>query len=407
MKKLLLWSFLFLNACSHRDAEPDNQPNLRALSNAEQAVSAADNDFAFSLFNKVQSGQPENIFISPLSVGLALGMTLNGAEGETRTGILNAIHFGGLEPADVNQAYHDLTALLTSMDRKVEMKLANSVWYKNIYTIKSEFSSIVKDYYDGKAEGLDFTNPSAKDVINGWVEDKTNHRIQNLIEAIENDDVMFLINAIYFKGDWVNQFDKSLTKKDDFIKEDGSIQQVDMMYSKGVELSFFANNHVSLLDIPYGNGQFNMTILLPGSTKTVASILRGLGSDSINYWLDKAEPRIPILEMPKFKMEWKSNLNQPLTDMGMGTAFSDAASFPNLFENPLSLKISRVIHQSFIEVNEEGSEAAAATAVGIATTSVGQPVPDHIKINRPFIFMIREKHTGVILFIGQLHSPGN
>jgi len=355
----------------------------------------------------VQSGQSENIFISPLSVGLALGMTLNGAEGATKTGILSAIHFEGLEPADVNQAYHDLTGLLTSMDRKVEMNLANSVWYRNIYTIKPEFSSIVKDYYDGKAEGLDFTNSSAKDVINGWVEDKTNQRIKNLIESISSDDVMFLINAIYFKGDWVNQFDKSLTKKDDFIKEDGSTQQVDMMHSKGVELSFFANSRFSLLDIPYGNGQFSMMILLPSSTKTIASILQDVGSDSINLWLDKAETRTPILEMPKFKMEWKSNLNQPLTDMGMGTAFSDTASFPYLFENPLSLKISRVIHQSFIEVNEEGSEAAAATAVGIATTSVGQPVLDHIKINRPFIFMIREKHTGVILFIGQLHNPGN
>jgi len=180
-----------------------------------------------------------------------------------------------------------------------------------------------------------------------------------------------------------------------------------MMYSKGVKLSFFANNQLSLLDIPYGNGQFNMTVLLPNSTKTVASILQDLGSDSINYWLDKAEPRTPILEMPKFKMEWKSLLNEPLSDMGMGTAFSDNASFPYLFENPLSLKISRVIHQSFIEVDEEGSEAAAATAVGIGETSVGLPALDHIKINRPFIFMIREKHSRVILFIGQLHNPGN
>jgi serpin B len=409
MKKLLLGAFLFLTACSHRDVEPDNQPNpnLRTLSTAEQTVSATNNDFAFSLFKRVQSGHSKNIFISPLSVGLALGMTLNGAEGATKTGILNAIQFDGLVPADVNQAYHDLTGLLISMDRTVEMRLANSVWYKNIYTVKSEFSSIVKDFYDGKAEGLDFTSPSAKDVINGWVEDKTNHRIKNLIESISSDDVMFLINAIYFKGDWTNQFDKFMTKKDEFIREDGSTEQVDMMYSKGVKLSFFANNQLSLLDIPYGNGQFNMTILLPNNTKTVASILQNLGSDSITYWLDRAEPRTPILEMPKFKMEWKNLLNEPLSDMGMSIAFSDNASFPYLFENPLSLKVSKVIHQSFIEVDEVGSEAAAATVVGIATTSIGLPVLDHIKINRPFIFMIREKHSGVILFIGQLHSPGN
>ena len=407
MKKLLLGAFLFLTACSHRDVEPDNLPNLRALSNGEQTVSTTNNDFAFSLFKKVQTGQRENIFISPLSIGLALGMTLNGAEGATKAGILSAIHFDGLEPAQVNQAYHDLTGLLTSMDRTIEMRLANSVWYKNVYTVKSEFTSIVKDFYDGKAEGLDFTDASAKDVINAWVEDKTNHRIKNLIESISNDDVMFLINAIYFKGEWTNQFDKSLTKKDDFITEDGSTEQVDMMYSKGVKLSFFMNNQLSLLDIPYGNGQFNMTILLPNRTETVASILQSTGSDSITYWLDNAEPRTPILEMPKFKMEWKSLLNERLSDMGMGIAFSDSASFPYLFENPLSLKISRVIHQSFIEVEEEGSEAAAATVVGIATSTVGLPVLDHIKINRPFIFMIREKHSGVILFIGQLHSPGN
>src|SRR5258706_13997541 len=167
------------------------------------------------------------------------------------------------------------------MDRTIEMRLANSVWYKNVYTVKSEFTSIVKDFYDGKAEGLDFTNPSAKEVINAWVEDKTNHRIKNLIESISNDDVMFLINAIYFKGEWTNQFDKSLTKKDDFIKEDGSIEQVDMMYSKVVKLSFFMNNQLSLLDILYVNGQFNITILLPNRTESITSILLSTGPDSI------------------------------------------------------------------------------------------------------------------------------
>src|SRR5689334_18778930 len=264
MKKILVVTCLFaLAACQNDDVVPDNTPNLRSLSAAEVTVSSASNGFAFNLFQKLQSQEPENTFISPISVSMALAMTMNGAEGETQQSILNTIDFKDLSAADVNQGYRDLTALLLSMDRKVQLGIANSVWYSNQYHIKQAFSAAIEEYYDGKVGALDFSNPSSKNTINGWVEDKTNKRIKNLIDAVRPEEVMFLVNAIYFKGDWSYQFDKSKTHDASFHRIDGSTTPVSMMRAADVKMRWYENDDLRLLEIPYGNKQFNLTVIVP------------------------------------------------------------------------------------------------------------------------------------------------
>ena len=391
-----------LASCVSHDLQPDNRPNLRALSAEEVTVSAANNDFGFNLFRNLEQQNSGNMFISPLSVGMALGMTLNGASPATQESILKTIEFGNLQPSEVNQAYKDLTGLLTSMDRTVEMDMANSIWYKKELTVKGPFASVIQNYYSGTIQGLDFSDPSSVKTINQWVEGKTKNKIKNLLSEIDPNAVMFLINAIYFKGNWNNQFDPALTKPADFKLEDGSLQQVPMMFSKGVKLFRYQHDQFLLADIPYGNKQFGMTILLPNTGRTVKDINALLSADSLSHWLNQADSIQPELTMPKFKMEWKKDLKTNLMKMGMAMA-----DFPDLIEEQLPLKIDKVIHQSFIEVNEQGSEAAAATAVEIGYTAVGPPAIQLIQINRPFLFIIREKHSGVILFIGQLADPSN
>lgn len=404
MKKLIFFGILLLSiSCSHHDAAPDNKPNLQPLTATERVVASANNDFAFTLFRQVQNGANNtNIFISPLSVTMALAMTMNGASESTRESILQVLDFGNASPEDVDEACKDLTATLTSMDRTVQLGLANSVWYNQRFAVRDSFATIIKNYFDGTTQGLNFSDPNSVKTINNWVASKTNNLIKNLIDRLTEDEVMLLINTIYFKGDWTYQFDASQTKNLPFYLEDGSSQNVSTMFSKGTKISLYQNQNLSLIDIPYGNQQFSMTVLMPTSNYSINQLVQTLNVDSLNSWLNKSDTLKPQLELPKFKMNWGNDLLNDLTNMGMLTT-----DFPYLFKDiPADdLAISKVIHQSYIDVNEKGTEAAAATAVGIELTSAGPSKPITIQINRSFIYLIREKHTNTILFIGQMFLP--
>lgn len=395
---ILAISIALCSSCGDSNVTPGNEPNLRPLSASEAVVTTATNDFAFNLFKQLQEETPENNFISPLSVSMALAMTLNGASPETQESILQTIDYGDLSPQEVNSGYKDLTALLLSMDRRVKLGIANSVWYTDKYHAKETFTSIIDEYYDGKVSALNFGDDNSKDVINKWVDDKTNDRIKNLIDHIEPNEVMFLVNAIYFKGDWTYKFDKSKTHEAIFHKIDGSTASVDMMQAEKVKMLRYWNDDIHLLDIPYGNKQFSLTLIVPHQSDKIQDVLSELSSENLSHWLSEADSASPQFELPKFKMTWKKDLKETLEEMGMKTE-----GFPGLFEEQLDLGITRVIHQTFLDVNEEGTEAAAATAVGIGETSAGPPTK--ITVDKPFIFLLREKYSGSILFIGQLIDP--
>ncbi len=383
-------------ACHETVVDPDNSPNLRTLSSAEIQVSGGSNNFAFDLYQNLEFPS-DNAFISPLSVGIALGMVLNGASDETGQSILNTIDFSDFTPAEVNQAYRDLTELLLGMDKKVAVGIANSVWYSQKYRVHQDFVSIIQQQYDGTVQSLNFDSESAKNTINRWVEDKTNNRIKDLINGISPDEVMFLVNTIYFKGDWTYRFDKSKTHEAPFQAIDGTTSPVNMMFSKGANVGFYQNADMKLINIPYGNKQFNFTIVVPHSD--FHEVVNGMDIPLLNQWVDQADTVTVELELPRFKMTWKDDLKATLKKMGM-----KMTGFPHLIETPDPLAISRVIHQTYLDVNEEGSEAAAATAIGVTLTSLPSK-PSRITIDKPFFFMIREKHSGVIVFMGQFVKP--
>lgn len=402
MKKFTFFLLLCLvaTACSDSSVQPDkNDPNLRALSAAENQVVKGSNDFAFTLFSNTLNGKTSNAFLSPLSVSMALAMTLNGASEETALGILETIDYGDVTKDSVNQGYKDLTNLLLSMDKKATMGVANSVWYSDKYQANTTFSKVIEDYYDGTVQAVDFGDPNSKDAINDWVEDKTNGRISDLLSSIDPEEVMFLVNTIYFKADWTYKFDKSRTRKAAFTTIGGGTRQTDMMSAEAVSLRRLITNDLTLLDIPYGNGQFRFTVLMPHDPAQLSAVVENLSASSLGGMLDASDSMSMALDMPKFAMTWKDDIKNTLVEMGMPTQ-----GFPRLLtEQQQELEISRIIHQTFLEVNEDGSEAAAATAVGISVTSAGPS----FAVNKPFVFMIRENHSGTILFVGQLTDPGS
>ncbi|MFC2138062.1 serpin family protein, partial [Bacteroidota bacterium] len=280
------------------------------------------------------------------------------------------------------------------------------IWYKQEYTVNDSFKDIIENSYYGGINPINTSDPASKDIINSWVEEKTNDKIKNLVKEVNPADVMFLVNAIYFNAVWKYEFNKELTFDGSFKKEDGSFIDCKYMDMGEVDLNTYNNSEMVLVEIPYGNGDFNMCIILPLKDNKVDDILENLNSDTLDFFISNANISSINLLMPKFKIEYEQKLNDVLISMGMPKAFSMSAEFPNLFENiEEGLFIDRVNHKTFIEVDEEGTEAAAATVVVVAEFSA--ITENIIRLDKPFIYLIREKTTGVILFAGKLMEPVN
>jgi len=393
-------------ACQDEGVQPkdENLPQLRAISASEQAVVAASNNFAFNLMQKIEQQEAGNYFISPLSVSYALAMTANGAGGNTEQEIRQVLDFGDLTRQDMNQAFRELSGFLLGLDQKTKLEIANSIWFKNDLEVKPTFQNDMEKYYEAGVKGLDFSDQAAVNTINEWISDKTEGKINDVLQSIPPEAVMYLINALYFKADWRYQFEESKTQKDDFYTPEGVIQ-VDMMESEGAKLNYFQNDFMQLIDIPYGNGQFSMSIIMPHAQDEIENLAEQFNLDNFNDWVSEADTITTKLFLPKFKLEYKTSLNQPLQDLGIKQAFTNKAEFPDLFENELPLEISKVIHQTFLEIDEKGSEAAAVTVVEIGVTSIGGGQPAAIRVNKPFILVIREKHSNTLLFMGKILNP--
>ncbi|WOK04399.1 serpin family protein [Imperialibacter roseus] len=397
----------FISGCSTEEPV-SNIPNLRTLSVPEEQVASASNNFSFDVFYQInKQHQSANIFISPFSISAALSMTANGAEGDTKSAIKQVIGNADVADDDMNEAYKGLQDFLLDVDKKVALEIANSNWYTKEYTIKSAFKEILLNYYNAEVKSADFRAPTTVGDINGWIEDKTNGKIRDMLDRIPDDAVMYLINAIYFKADWQYKFDDSKTTKATFYAPTGETE-VDMMFSKGARINYRYGEDFTMVDIPYGNGQYSMTIFMQAGSRSINQIIETFDGATFADYLDKADTITAELYLPRFKLQFKEELKETLSDMGMGIAFSDKADFSNLFDEKLALVISRVLHQSFIEVNEKGSEAAAATIVEmVELSSNSTPHPRIFRVDRPFAFFIREKHSNVILFAGKMLSPTN
>ncbi len=367
-------------------------------------VSTANTEFGFNLFNEIwETEQNQNIFISPFSVSVALAMTLNGASGETELAMTDTLRLNALSSDVVNSSFYQLQNTLQTSDPKVTLTIANSLWGREGFQFKTDFLQRNKLYFNADTSILDFLNPSTLQTINQWVNENTNSKIPKILDEIEPNAVLFLINAIYFKGSWQTEFDPSDTRDGPFHLVDGSTKQVPMMSRTG-QYPVCYGDGFQAINLPYGEGQMGMFIFLPN--KNLNSFVDSINTERWDNWMEQFREREVKISTPKFKLEYGTKvLNDVLTSLGMGVAFDeDNADFSRMADLDVvggNLYITKVAHKTFIEVNEEGTEAAAATSVGVGIKSL----PPRFIVDRPFFFAIRDNETGTVLFMGTVVEP--
>ena len=383
----------------------------RALSNQESSVISASNGFTLALFQKVSAAEPTvNVFLSPLSASMSLGMAMNGARSGTLDAMRGTLGFGSVPVADANAGYKSLISLLTSLDPSVQMLVANSIWFRTSFPISADFVAAGRDFFDAKVAALDFTNVAAsKQAINDWASEKTSGRIATIVDTILRDEQAFLINAIYFKGNWRNQFKRSATAPADFHPASGPVQRPDMMHLEAKDLEDSGLTGQSWTDgtksvqLPYGNTAFQMAVILPPDTTTLDAFVSRLTPARLTE-LVGSEHALAMLQlwMPRVKLEYRRELKPDLVAMGMGVAFSDAADFSAMSSPPVGLAISTVLQKTFLSIDEEGTEAAAVTSTGMRVTSL--PPSLEMRCDRPYLIVIRERLSGTIIFIGKINT---
>jgi serpin B len=402
---VILISVCTVFSCEESEPIQKEIPKITLNKKAAEIIEA-DQAFGFELFREVYTlSEEDNIMISPLSVSYALGMTYNGAAGTTLEAFNDVLHFGDLTTEEVNESYKDLMDQLLHLDDKIDFSIANSIWYRLGFQVLSEFIKTNKDYFDAEVKEIDFGDSQTVKVINQWIEDKTNDKIKDMLDIIPGDVVMYLINAIYFNAPWKYEFVKEDTYQGDFNLSDGTKYQADYMRVSG-NFVFTSNEDFTAVELPYGDSTFSMVVMLPSSDKEVSDLVDKLDVAHWDSWFDNSRFTGVQVDLPKFKYEFKKLLNEPLVDLGLGVAFSEfEADFTRI--NPAgNLFISRVIHQTFIDVQEEGTEAAAATIVEIVYTSAGGGgSPIYFKADKPFLYLIKENSTGAIVFIGKVGKP--
>jgi len=402
---VILIALSTLTACEESEPIQKETPKITLNKKAAEIIEA-DKAFGFELFREVLNlSEEDNLMISPLSVSYALGMTYNGAAGTTLEAFKDVLHFGDLTTEEVNESYKDLMGQLIHLDDQVEFSIANSIWYRLGFQVLPEFIDANKDYFDAAVKEIDFTDPQTVDIINGWIEDKTNDKIKDMLDYIPGDAVMYLINAIYFNATWKYEFEKGDTYQGDFNLADGNKHQADYMRVTG-DFAYTSNEEFTAVELPYGNSTFSMVVMLPATEKAVSDLVAKLDVAHWDSWFDNSSFTGVQVDLPKFKYEFKELLNEPLTDLGLGVAFSEEGEADFTRINPAgNLFISRVIHQTFIDVQEEGTEAAAATIVEIGKNDAGGGSPIYFKADKPFLYLIKENSTGVVVFIGKVGKP--
>lgn len=394
MKKILILFFpvfLFNFSCSENATEV----TFKKTATSSKIISS-NNDFAFSFFKEISLEQKENYMVSPVSLSLAMGMLFNGAEGITKELMSEGLGYAHFSTENLSSVNKNIIENLVSD----HLKIANSNWIKEGFNVKQDFIDLNKKYYAAEIHIEDFSDPSTVNKINNWVGDKTNQKIKTIVDQISNESVLFLINAIYFNANWKYEFDEEKTTKQHFYLENGNSILTDMMRLETDKLMYQKNELFSSVILPYKNDKYSMTLLLPNEEKSTDAIVEKLNTNTWENWQNNYEKTDLLLSLPKFKFEYKNTLNDELTHMGFGNLFGT----PNLRGiADANLTVSKVLQKTFIDVNEKGTEAAAVTVIEIKLTSLPQIA--EFNCNKPFLFLITEKNTGSICFIGKVGKP--
>lgn len=401
---LIFASFISLTVGLKTIATPKNNQTEHSMNTKNIANSQLLNSnqkFAFKLFNQLNN--EENLLISPTSIAIALTLLYNGADGVTKQEMAQTLAIQGITLDEVNQGYRDLQQLLTNND-DIALSIANSLWIRKDFPIKQTFIDNNKRYFQAEVSTLEFKNPETKIIINNWVNNATKGKISQIIDSVKPEDVLFLINAIYFNSNWQQEFDRNLTTKQPFYVEKNKTIDYPLMSQSG-NFSYFENKDFQLINLPYGkSGAMSMYILLPQKDVNLTTITKGLNEEIWQQWLSNLTKKEGLIALPKFTLEYKAELNDTLINLGMKTAFNNA-DFSNLTAE--SIVISQVKHKTFINVDEKGTEAAAVTSIGIRATSMPINSPFKMIVNRPFLYVIQDNNTGTILFMGTINQLDN
>jgi len=408
----VLIGLVFLVGCTDVpvDNPTDNPTNVivddsEATSEGVSAVVNGNNEFAFDVYSKFKD-QGENLFFSPWSISSALAMTYEGARGTTADEMKKVLHFS--DSSLMRPGFAKIQNQINAEEKSYLLSTANALWAQKNYSFLSEYFGLIDSYYGGKVTNLDFAGETEKSrvTINSWVEEKTNNKIKDLIPQglITQDTALVLTNAIYFKGNWLTQFKKENTREQDFKISEGETISVEMMHAFGedYEFKYAETEKLQILELPYVDEELSMLVLLP-SEGEMDYLESNLTAQNFGDWKSNLRMQEVNVYLPKFKFETKYFMKDVLKELGMATAFSAGADFSGM-TGQRDLFISEVIHQAFVEVNEEGTEAAAATAVIMEKLSMPQEIPE-FKADHPFIFVIQENETGSILFIGRVDNP--
>jgi serpin B len=394
--------FLVAGSCSKPAVSTvETDSTARGSLRISASFAGQTSQFAFDLAHQVvkEEGPAKNFLVSPLSLHIALGMLLNGADGQTAQEIQKTLKLDAQTLAEANETYRNLTDNLPAVDPGVTFTLANSVWNRNTFPVEASFLNVLKQTFDAEVSSQDFNDPGTVGKINAWASDHTNGRIPKVLDQIQPDNVMFLLNALYFKGNWKTPFDPEQTISIPFTLASGSQVNVPMMrlhsnFRRAFQPGF------SAIELPYGDDKFAMTVLLPAESSTADVVLANLNQTSWtelqrNMALSKLD-----FGLPKFTLNYAISLNKTLSTLGMPTAFTNQANFSKINAKQ-GLLLSFVKQNTFIAVDEKGTEAAAVTTGGMSTTSIQLPT----LCDRPFVLVIHEKTSGTILFVGKIADP--
>lgn len=403
-------SALALASCSstNKIAKEDNatKPNsymdtdakYLILSNDQRATINKGNEFAVNLF-KTQIDMQSKV-ISPLSVSYLMGMLANGADGDTQKEILALLGVGNVTLQTLNESYRALLNSTATADKQTTINIANYIAADKHFSLKSDFRNTVGKMYDAGVENLDFSSSKAVDKINQWCSKQTNGMIPKIVDQLSASDVAVLMNAIYFEGTWETPFEKELTKEENFRGYTRDIKRVQMMHQED-NFSYLNNNTFEAVTLPYGNRTYNMTVLLPKEGVSIEEMMKQLDAQKIGSLYRDMEKCVVDLKLPKFTTSTEVVLNDAISKLGAPSIFTGAANFKNMSD--ASIFISKMLQKAKIEVSEEGTKAAAITAGMVAMTALNPDEPRHVKFhaNRPFVYIITERQTGAIFFVGQ------
>lgn len=387
----------------NNEDDGDNTYTPISLSTKQSGYVTAGNSFAGRLIERVdayaETEGDDNWFISPLSLQIDLGMLLNGAQGETVTELCNLLGYGAGETAEINAFSKLLLEKLPTIDKKTNVALANAIFYNKDEKIKKAYKDAVSSNYFAYLEALDFSKNSSAKTINDWCSKQTKGLVPKVIDEVDPGYMAFLINALYFKSEWANKFPKGSTSNESFTREDNATRQVKMMKLDGKKFEYGENDVCQSVRLPYGNGAYGMIVLLPKKGSTVRDIAAALGKEGRIPFGSEAEVD---LWLPRFESKYHIRLNDVLEQMGMVRSFTGAADFQAMFDTPSHVDF--VQQDTAIQVDEEGTEAAAVTVIATRKNGTG-PAPKVVfHADHPFLYLITETSTGAVLFAGKFNG---